>query len=78
MNICADGGRVTAPWDADRGEAVDVSFSEEWFGRELTPRAQVGRRDERGFDLEFTETTRADRAAINQLIMAEERSRRAA
>ena len=54
VNICADGGRVTAPWDADRGEAVVVSFSEEWFGRELTLRAQVGRRDERGFDLEFT------------------------
>ena len=78
VNICADGGRVTAPWDADRGEAVVVSFSEEWFGRELTLRAQVGRRDERGFDLEFTDPTRADRAAINQLIMAEERRRRAA
>jgi hypothetical protein len=78
VNICADGARVTAPWDADRGEQVIVSFSEEWFGRELTLRAHVGRRDERGFDLEFTDPTRADRAAINQLIMAEERRRRAA
>jgi hypothetical protein len=78
VNICADGARVTAPWDADRGEEVVVSFSEEWFGRELTLRAHVGRRDERGFDLEFSDTTRADRAAINQLIMAEERRRRAA
>jgi hypothetical protein len=78
VNICADGARVTAPWDADRGEVVVVSFSEEWFGRELTLRARVGRRDERGFDLEFCDTTRADRAAINQLIMAEERRRRAA
>jgi hypothetical protein len=78
VNICADGARVTAPWDADRGEEVVVSFSEEWFGRELTLRAHVGRRDERGFDLEFCDTTRADRAAINQLIMAEERRRRAA
>jgi hypothetical protein len=40
--------------------------------------AHVGRRDERSFDLEFANPTRADRAAINQLIMAEERKRRAA
>jgi hypothetical protein len=78
VNICADGARVTAPWEAARGEQVIVSFAEEWFGRELTLRAQVGRRDERGLDLEFSDTTRADRAAINQLIMAEERRRRAA
>jgi hypothetical protein len=38
----------------------------------------VGRRDERGFDLEFCDPSRADRAAINQLIMAEERRRRVA
>lgn len=78
VNICADGARVTAPWEAARGEHVIVSFAEEWFGRKLTLRATIGRRDERGFDLEFSETTRADRAAINQLIMAEERRQRAA
>ncbi len=78
VNICADGARVTAPWEAARGEQVIVSFAEEWFGRKLTLRAIVGRRDERGFDLEFSEPTRADRAAINQLIMAEERRQRAA
>jgi hypothetical protein len=78
VNICADGARVTAPWDAARGEQVIVSFAEEWFGRELTLRAHVSRRDAHGLDLAFTETTRADRAAINQLIMAEERRRRAA
>jgi hypothetical protein len=78
VNICSDGARVTAAWPAERGEPVTVSFDEEWFGRQLTLRAHVGRRDERGFDLEFCETTRADRAAINQLIMAEERRRRAA
>lgn len=78
VNICSDGARVTAPWEADRGEEVTVMFAEEWFGRELTIRAHVGRRDMRSFDLEFCETTRADRAAINQLIMAEERRRRAA
>lgn len=78
VNICADGARVTATWDAVRDEEITISFSEDWFGRELSLLARVGRRDERGFDLEFCEPTRADRAAINQLIMAEERRRRAA
>ena len=78
LNICADGARVSAPWDADRDEEVTISFSEDWFGRALSIRARVGRRDERGFDLEFCDPTRADRAAINQLIMAEERRRRVA
>lgn len=78
VNISADGARVTAPWDAARGEQVIVSFAEEWFGRELTLRAHVSRRDDRGLDLEFSDPTRADRAAINQLIMAEERRRRVA
>jgi PilZ domain-containing protein len=27
LNICADGARVTAPWDADRDEEVTISFS---------------------------------------------------
>jgi hypothetical protein len=78
INICADGARVTAPWDAERGEELTVCFSEDWFGRELSILARVGRRDERGFDLEFCDPTRADKAAINQLIMAEERRRRVA
>jgi PilZ domain len=78
VNISSDAARVTAPWPADRGEEVHVMFSEEWFGRELRLRAHVGRRDERSFDLEFVDPSRADRAAINQLIMAEERKRRAA
>jgi hypothetical protein len=78
INICADGARVTAPWDAERGEELTVCFSEDWFGRELSIPARVGRRDERGFDLEFCGPTRADKAAINQLIMAEERRRRVA
>jgi PilZ domain-containing protein len=78
VNICADGARVTATWAADRDEDVTISFSEDWFGRELSILARVGRRDERGFDLEFCDPTRADRAAINQLIMAEERRRRVA
>lgn len=76
VNICADGARVTATWEAERDEEVTLSFSEDWFGRELSILARVGRRDERGFDLEFCDPTRADRAAINQLIMAEERRRR--
>jgi hypothetical protein len=78
VNISADAARVTAAWEADRGEEVYVMFSEEWFGRELRMRAHVGRRNERSFDLEFEAPTRADRAAINQLIMAEERKRRSA
>lgn len=78
VNICADGARVTATWEADRDEEVTISFSEDWFGRELSILARVGRRDERGFDLEFCDPSRADRAAINQLIMAEERRRRVA
>jgi PilZ domain len=78
LNICADGARITAPWDADRDEEVTISFSGDGFGRALSIRARVGRRDERGFDLEFCDPTRADRAAINQLIMAEERRRRVA
>jgi PilZ domain len=78
VNICADGVRVAATWEADRDEEVTLSFSEDWFGRELSIRARVGRRDERGVDLEFCDPTRADRAAINQLIMAEERRRRVA
>jgi hypothetical protein len=78
FNICADGARVAATWEADREEEVTLSFSEDWFGRELNILARVGRRDERGVDLEFCDPTRADRAAINQLIMAEERRRRVA
>jgi PilZ domain len=78
LNICADGARVTATWDADADEEVTISFSEDWFGRALSIRARVTRRDERGCDLEFCEPSRADRAAINQLIMAEERRRRVA
>jgi hypothetical protein len=78
VNICADGARVAATWEADRDEEVTLAFSEEWFGRELSILARVGRRDERGVDLEFCDPTRADRAAINQLIMAEERRRRVA
>ena len=78
LNICADGARVTAPWDPARDEEVTISFSEDWFGRALSLRARVGRRDEHGFDLEFCDPSRADRAAINQLIMAEERRRRVA
>jgi hypothetical protein len=78
VNICADGARVAATWEADRDEEVTLSFSEDWFGRELSILARVGRRDERGVDLEFCDPTRADRAAINQLIMAEERRRRVA
>jgi hypothetical protein len=78
VNICADGARVTATWEAERDEEVMISFPEDWFGRELSMLARVGRRDERGFDLEFCDPSRADRAAINQLIMAEERRRRVA
>jgi hypothetical protein len=76
-NVCADGARVRTTWDADLHEEVTVVFDERWFGRELAMQAHVRRRDEHGVDLEFS-TTRADRAAINQLVMAEERRRRVA
>jgi hypothetical protein len=76
-NMCADGARVRTSWQADLNEEVTVAFDERWFGRELVMPAHVRRRGEHGVDLEFS-TTRADRAAINQLVMADERRRRVA
>jgi PilZ domain len=78
VNVCSDGALITNVWAAERGEEVTLTFDERWFGRELTMRAQVRRRDSRGIDLAFCDPTRADRAAINQLVMAEERRRRTA
>lgn len=78
VNVCSDGAYVAGPYEAQRNEEVTIALDERWFGREMTLRARVRRRDERGVDLEFCDLTRADRAAINQLVMTEERRRRAA
>jgi hypothetical protein len=71
INLCADGTKLAAPVE---GEDVVVRFDERWFGRDLILPATVGALDKRGADLAFGEVTRADRAAINRLVIAEERT----
>lgn len=76
VNLCADGTRIAAPVEATEGQDVIVRFDERWFGRDLILPATVGPLDERGADLAFGDITRADRAAINRLVIAEERKQR--
>jgi c-di-GMP-binding flagellar brake protein YcgR len=78
VNVCSDGAYIAGPYEAQRDDDVTIALDERWFGREMVLRARVRRRDERGVDLEFCDLSRADRAAINQLVIAEERRRRAA
>ena len=76
LNLCADGTKVAAPIPLTEGEDVTVRFDERWFGRDLLLPATVGAVDKRGADLAFGEVARADRAAINRLVIAEERKQR--
>ena len=76
INLCADGTKVAAPCPVTEGEDVVVRFDERWFGRDLMLAATVGPIDKRGADLAFGEVARADRAAINRLVIAEERKQR--
>jgi PilZ domain-containing protein len=76
INLCADGTKLAAPIELAEGQEVVVRFDERWFGRELTLPATVGPVDKHGADLAFGEVSRADRAAINRLVIAEERRQR--
>lgn len=76
INLCADGTKVAAPCPVTEGEDVVVRFDERWFGRDLMLAATVAPIDKRGADLAFGEVARADRAAINRLVIAEERKQR--
>jgi c-di-GMP-binding flagellar brake protein YcgR len=76
VNLCADGTKVAAPCSVAEGERVRVRFDERWFGRDLILPAEVARLDKTGPDLAFGELSRADRAAINRLVIAEERKQR--
>lgn len=76
VNLCADGAKLAAPIELGEGQEVVVRFDERWFGRELILPARVGPVDRHGADLAFGEVSRADRAAINRLVIAEERRQR--
>ena len=76
INLCADGTKLAAPSELAEGQEVVVRFDERWFGRELALPATVGSVDKRGADLAFGEVSRADRAAINRIVIAEERRQR--
>jgi c-di-GMP-binding flagellar brake protein YcgR len=76
INLCADGAKIAAPCPIADGEDVVVRFDERWFGRDLALRAHAGPVDRRGVDLVFEDVARADRAAINRLVIAEERKHR--
>jgi c-di-GMP-binding flagellar brake protein YcgR len=76
INLCADGTKLAAPCPVAEGQEVTVRFDERWLGRDLVLAAQVGRVDKRGADLAFGDVSRADRAAINRLVIAEERKQR--
>ncbi len=76
INLCADGAKIAAPCPISDGEHVTVRFDERWFGRDLALPARAGPLDKRGADLAFDEMSRADRAAINRLVIAEERKQR--
>ena len=76
INLCADGTKIAAPCPISDGERVTVRFDERWFGRDIMLPARAGPVDKRGADLVFDEMTRADRAAINRLVIAEERKQR--
>jgi c-di-GMP-binding flagellar brake protein YcgR len=76
VNLCADGTRVAAPCPVTEGEEVRVRFDERWFGRDLILPAHAARVEKDGADLAFGEISWADRAAINRLVIAEERKQR--
>jgi c-di-GMP-binding flagellar brake protein YcgR len=76
INLCVDGAKVAAPCPVTEGEPLTVRFDGRWFGRDLTLAAHTGPVDKRGADLVFDEMARADRAAINRLVIAEERKQR--
>jgi PilZ domain-containing protein len=76
VNLCSDGTKPAAPVELAEGQEVVVRFDERWFGRELVLPARVGPVDKHGADLAFGEVSRADRAAINRLVIAEERKQR--
>jgi len=76
VDMCADGSRVATSATLKRDEQVTLIFSELWFSRQLCLPARTGSYDGRGIDFGFGELSRADRAAINRAVMAEERRRR--
>jgi hypothetical protein len=76
VDMCADGSRVATSSTLKRDEPVTLIFSELWFSRQLCLPARTGTYDGRGIDFAFGELSRADRAAINRAVMAEERRRR--
>ena len=76
INLCADGTKLAPPCPVTEHEDVVVRFDERWFGRDLILPAEAVRVDKTGVDLAFAELPRADRAAINRLVIAEERKQR--
>ena len=76
INLCADGAKLAPPCPVTENEEVLVRFDERWFGRDLIVPAEAARVDKTGVDLAFGEIPRADRAAINRLVIAEERKQR--
>jgi c-di-GMP-binding flagellar brake protein YcgR len=76
INLCADGAKLAPPCPVGEHEEVVLRFDERWFGRDLILPAEAVRIDKTGVDLAFGEIPRADRAAINRLVIAEERKQR--
>jgi c-di-GMP-binding flagellar brake protein YcgR len=76
INLCADGTKLAPSCPVAEHEDVVVRLDERWFGRDLILPAQAARVDKTGVDLAFGEIPRADRAAINRLVIAEERKQR--
>ena len=76
INLCADGTKLAPPCPVTESEDVVVRFDERWFGRDLILPAEAVRVDKTGVDLAFGEVPRADRAAINRVVIAEERKLR--
>jgi c-di-GMP-binding flagellar brake protein YcgR len=76
INLCADGAKIAARCPVTAGEHVTVRFDERWFGRDLILPAHAARVEKDGADLAFGEISWADRAAINRLVIAEERKQR--
>jgi len=76
INLCADGTKLAPPCPVTESEDVVVRFDERWFGRDLILPAEAVRVDKTGVDLAFGEIPRADRAAINRVVIAEERKLR--
>jgi c-di-GMP-binding flagellar brake protein YcgR len=76
INLCADGMKLAPPCPVAENEEVVVRLDERRFGRDLILHAQAVRADTTGVELAFGEVPRADRAAINPLVIAEERKQR--